>query len=103
MKKIKIFQPIESMNPLYLGSLEEELFKEILATHNGQTMAEVKEDGYRMQLHKKGDKIKAYTRSMNNILLELFPELHSSLNKLPNCILDCEIYGHGKKKDSVLE
>jgi len=77
MKKIKIFKPVESMNPKYLGTLEEELYKEIMDRHNGRTMAEVKEDGYRMQVHKKGNKIKAYTRSMNGIILELFPELNN--------------------------
>jgi DNA ligase-1 len=94
--KIEIFNPIESMNPLYLGAAEDELYQRILQEHEGQTFAEIKEDGYRMQVHKKDDKIMAFTRSLNPIMLNLLPELKSSLSKLPNCILDSELIGNNK-------
>jgi DNA ligase-1 len=93
---IKIFTPIESVNPLYLGGAEEDLYERILKEHNGRTFAEIKEDGYRMQIHKKGSKVLAFTRSMNPIILDLFPEIASSLKKLPDCILDSELIGSGK-------
>lgn len=93
--QIKPFTPIESQNPLYLGS-SDELFVQILKEHNGQTAAEIKEDGYRMQIHKQGTRIEAYTRSMKQIILELFPELHSSLENLPDCIIDTELIGANK-------
>ncbi len=93
---MKIFTPIESMNPVYLGAADDELYEEVLKEHNGATFAEIKEDGYRMQVHKKGDVIKAYTRSMNEIILELFPELNQSMQNLPDCIIDAELIGDEK-------
>ena len=94
--KIEIFKSIESMNPIYLGVAENELYQRILQEHGNQTFAEIKEDGYRMQIHKKGDKIMAFTRSLNSIMLNLFPELKLSLSKLPDCILDSELIGNEK-------
>jgi DNA ligase 1 len=91
--KTKLFQPIESMNPIYLGAADDALYDSILMEHNGKTFAEIKEDGYRMQLHKKGNDVKAFTRSKNQIYLELFPELEYSIKNLPDCILDAEIRG----------
>lgn len=91
--KTKIFTPIESMNPIYLGASDDELYETILNEHGGKTFAEVKEDGYRVQLHKKGDIIQGYTRSMNAVELSLFPELKQSLQNLPDCILDAELAG----------
>lgn len=92
---IQIFTPIESMNPLYLGA-SENLYEDVIEEHNGSTLAEIKEDGYRMQLHKKGKKVMAFTRSMNPIILELFPELNESIKQLPDCILDAELVGDNR-------
>ncbi len=90
---IKILEPVSSKNPVYLGPSDECLYSRVLKEHNGRTLAEIKEDGYRVQVHKKGSTIKAFTRSKKRILLELFPELSSSLENLPDCILDCELTG----------
>ena len=38
--KTKIFTPIESMNPIYLGAADDELYEDILQEHNGKTFAE---------------------------------------------------------------
>ena len=94
--KIEMFTPIESKNPVYLGSAGEQLYQEVLDLHQGQTRAEVKEDGYRMQVHKQGDQVKAFTRSQKEIILPLFPELHQSLLHLPDCIIDAELVGEDK-------
>jgi len=94
--KIEMFNPIDSQNPIYLGAADEELYKQILLTHGGSTFAEIKEDGYRAQIHKKGEVIKAYTRSQNEIILPLYPELYTSLSNLPDCILDAELIGDFK-------
>jgi DNA ligase-1 len=94
--KIKIFTPIESRNPIYLGKPGEDLFESILEEHNGTTLAEVKEDGYRIQIHKKDDQVMAFTRQMNAYLLDLYPEIQTSLQHLPNCILDAELIGEGR-------
>ena len=94
--KAKLFTPVASQNPLYMGCADEILFEEILREHGRSTAAEIKEDGYRMQVHKQGGRIRAYTRSMKPFLLELYPELHPSLNALPDCILDTELIGDDK-------
>jgi len=94
--KTKIFKQIESMNPIYLGASDKELYQKVLEEHSGRTFAEIKEDGYRVQIHKKGDKIKGFTRSGKEVVLELFPELTSSLKRLPDCILDTELAGDKK-------
>lgn len=98
--KLEILTPFESMNPQFIGAADEEMYAKILAEHNQETAAEIKEDGYRIQIHKKGDVVKTFTRQMNPYVLELFPELNESLQNLPNCVLDAEILGEnlvGKK------
>jgi len=85
----KIFTPVESMNPIYFGAADDELYQKILKAHKGRTFGEIKEDGYRMQVHK----VLAFTRSMNSIELGLFPELNASLQRLPDCIIDAELIG----------
>lgn len=92
----KIFAPIDSQNPIYLGAADDELFEEVLREHGGVTFAEIKEDGYRAQVHKRGNVAKAFTRQGNEILLNLYPELNSSIANLPDCILDCELIGEGR-------
>jgi DNA ligase-1 len=92
--KQQIFTPIESRNPVYLAG-GEALFQEVIAEHHGTTRAEIKEDGYRMQIHKRGGEVRAFTRSMNNYLLDLFPELETTLKTLPDCIIDTELIGEG--------
>ena len=89
---IALFTPIESMNPLYLGN-SDSLYEEVLEKQGGNTRAEIKEDGYRLQIHKKGEEIRGYTRSLNSVEMRLFPELTKSLSKLPDCILDSELTG----------
>lgn len=91
--KIEPLTPIESQNPLYMKAADNELYNKILSVHNGKTLAEIKEDGYRIHVHKKDDTIKAFTRQKKEVFLPLFPELTSSLESLPNCILDCELAG----------
>lgn len=88
---VKIFTPIPSQNPIYLAG--NNVYADVINKHGGMTLAEIKEDGYRLQIHKKNDAVKAFTRSMNEVDLDLFPELHKSLASLPNCVLDTEIVG----------
>ncbi len=92
--KIHPFTPVSSQNPVYLQG--EAVYEQVISLHDGTTFAEIKEDGYRLQIHKYKDTVKAFTRSMNEVDLELFPELRKSLMNLPDCILDSEILG--KKK-----
>ncbi len=90
---LEILTPFESMNPQFIGAADEEMYAKILSEHNQETAAEIKEDGYRIQIHKKGKIIKTFTRQMNPYIMDLFPELDASLRKLPDCVLDAEILG----------
>lgn len=94
-QRIQIGKPIESMNPIFMRAPDEKIYEEIIATHGGRTLAEIKQDGYRLQIHKKEGIVRAFTRSLNEVNLEIFPELSSSFEGLPNCILDTEVTGYG--------
>lgn len=93
--RIEIGKPIESMNPVFLGAADDALYNQILKEHGGSTLAEIKQDGYRLQIHKNGDAVRAFTRSLNEVNLGIFPELQKTLQGLPNCILDSEVTGEG--------
>ncbi|MEK6969452.1 MAG: hypothetical protein AABW48_03420 [Nanoarchaeota archaeon] len=90
-EKMKLLEPIEPMLAVYAGG--ENVYEDILNRHGQLTFAELKYDGYRLQLHKKGSTVKGYTRNLNDVPLDIYPELSSSLSNLPNCILDCELNG----------
>jgi len=85
---IEIGKVIPAMKPEYAIDMEA-----ILKEHDYDTWAELKYDGYRFQLHKKGDVISAFTYNQNSIPLDTLPELNSSIKNLPDCILDCELNG----------
>ena len=53
-------------------------------------MHEVKLDGYRMQVHKDGQKIWLFTRNGQD-WTDRFPQLASDLAALPTCIIDAEL------------
>jgi DNA ligase 1 len=93
--RIQIGEPIESMNPVFMRAPDEELYTQIIAQHGGRTLAEIKQDGYRLQIHKKEGVVRAFTRNMNEVNLGIFPDLTSSLEGLPDCILDTEVTGQG--------
>jgi ATP-dependent DNA ligase len=94
-QRIQIGKPIESMNPIFMRAPDEKIYGEIITTHGGRTLAEIKQDGYRLQIHKKDGIVRAFTRSLNEVNLGIFPELNSSLVGLPDCILDTEVTGYG--------
>ena len=89
--KHEILTPIEPMLAVYAAG--EEVYRDVISRHNGATCAELKYDGYRMQLHKKGDAVKGFTRSLKEAPLGIYPELMESIAKLPDCVLDCELNG----------
>ncbi|MDI6738410.1 MAG: hypothetical protein QME12_07930 [Nanoarchaeota archaeon] len=89
--KHEILKPIEPMLANYASG--EMVFEEIISQHSGATFAELKYDGYRFQLHKKGDAVKGFTRSLNDVPLDIYPELAQSIESLPDCVIDCELNG----------
>ncbi len=103
LTNITVGVPVESMNPVYSRiDWESDYQKEVqdvLNNFGGKAGAEIKYDGYRFQLHKKGDIVAAFTREFNPYIMELYPELMLSIRHLPDCVLDCELNGGGQKKD----
>lgn len=89
---MKIGNPIEPMLVAESG-VNDSKFKEIIKKHKGKTLAEVKYDGYRIQVHKDKD-ISLYTRGLNQLNLEVFPDIKGSLKSLPKGIYDGELVGY---------
>jgi bifunctional non-homologous end joining protein LigD len=58
---------------------------------NDKTLYDIKWDGWRILLHKKGDRIEAYTRH-GNLITYKFPELQQAIHQIKSdtAILDCE-------------
>jgi DNA ligase-1 len=91
--QIKIFRPIKPM----LAEMAESIDK-ILNEHTKNSVFEYKYDGIRVQLHKSGEKLKLYTRKLNEIS-EGYHELLQSMNVKLNSetlILDGELVAINK-------
>lgn len=88
---MEILKPISPMLAVYAAGSN--VYEDVMGHHGNHTLAELKYDGYRMQLHKKGTTTKAFTRNMNEVPLNVYPELAASISNLPDCILDCELNG----------
>jgi ATP-dependent DNA ligase I len=73
-------------------------FAEVMKRHKGRTLAEIKYDGYRVQVHK-GSKVSLYTRNSNPLNPEVFPEISEDLDRLPRGIYDGELVGYGSALD----
>lgn len=80
-----------SMNPIYADiSIEE-----VIEKHGGKSFGEIKEDGYRCQIHVDGDYVKMFTRSGNEYVHECYPEIMEAVQKLnlKKTVLDAELKG----------
>lgn len=89
--ELAIGTPLEPMLVLELES--ENRYADVISAHGGCTLAEVKSDGNRIQVHKAKDKIWLFTRNLNEMSPEQFPELNQVLQQLPPGIYDGEIVG----------
>lgn len=90
--KIKIGQPVQVM----LGEKAENI--EEIVKKFGEIAVEFKYDGMRAQIHKYGDKIWIYTRSLENVTKQ-FPDLAKLCKeciKVNKCIVEGEIIGVDK-------
>lgn len=91
--QIKVFRPIKPM----LAEMAESI-SEILNEHDKNSVFEFKYDGIRVQLHKSGEKLKLFTRKLNEIS-EGYPELLQKMNVKLNAetlILDGELVAINK-------
>ena len=92
---MKIGKPIEPMLVAESNG-EDSKFAEIMRKHGGKTLAEVKYDGYRAQVHKDG-RIYLFTKNLNELDINLFPDLEKQLRDHPEGIFDCELVGFGER------
>jgi DNA ligase 1 len=76
--------------------------KEIIDTM-GEVLAEPKYDGLRIQIHVWGNKVRAYTRNLEEVS-HMFPELNKIAKKLncENCVLDAEAIGVDVKTGNLV-
>jgi len=91
---LNIFNPIKAMLFQKAEGLED-----AFETVGKPCAFEYKVDGFRMQVHKQGDKIKLYTRRLDDVSNQ-FPDVVKAIKenvKSKSCILDCEIIGINKK------
>jgi len=89
--KMQIGKPI---NPMLAPRVEspEEAFDAV----GMPALVEDKLDGFRLQIHKNGDKIKLFTRRLENVTAqfkEIIPTIIKNV-KLKQCILDAELVGY---------
>ncbi|MBT3416773.1 ATP-dependent DNA ligase [Candidatus Woesearchaeota archaeon] len=92
--KMEIGKPINPMLAIRIES-PEEAFNAV----GVPALIEDKLDGFRLQIHKKGDEISLFTRRLENItnqFKEILPIIRSNV-KLKNTILDSELVGYDPK------
>jgi len=85
---------IPVMKPSY-ASVEETMH-----AHHGTSAAEIKYDGYRIQVHKAGPELKLFTANGNEYNYTCYPEIVEIAQSLPDGIIEAELVGKG---DSHLE
>jgi len=97
--KLKTFQPTPfyPIRPALAERLPnaEEIFKKL-----GKCYVEGKYDGMRIQIHKKGNVVKIYSRRLDNVT-HMFPDVVEATKSLPytSMIIEGEAIGYDKKKD----
>lgn len=80
-----------SMNPVYADISVTELIEK----HGGLSYGEIKEDGYRCQVHVDNNYVKMFTRAGNEYIYECYPEIIRAVKKLnlKQTVLDAELKG----------
>ncbi len=92
--KMKTGKPINPMLAIRVESIEE-AFKAV----GTPALVDQKLDGFRLQIHKKGDEITLFTRRLENVTKqfeEIIPTIRENI-KLKECILDSELVGYDPK------
>ncbi len=101
LKKLsmKIGKPV---NPML--AMKAETPDDAFAHLGRPALLEYKLDGFRLQIHKKGDEVKLYTRRLENVTKqfeEIIPTIKSHV-KAKDCILDSELVGFDPKTKRYL-
>jgi len=95
----QVFRPIKPMMALMANDV-----KEVLKDTGGPTAFEYKLDGARIQIHKRDNEVRVYSRRLTDIT-ESFPEIIDLVGrevKAPQAILEGEVIALGKDRASPL-
>lgn len=90
-KILTIGKPIKPMLVKESGN-DKRRYSDIIKTHYGKTITEIKSDGHRVQIHKNSD-LSLFTRNLNRLGYDLYPDIHKQLKMLPEGIYDGELVG----------
>ena len=97
-KKMPLFgEFIPTMRPMYAT------YDEVFFAHGGITHADVKYDGYRLQIHKSPKKVKMFTRNENELNYSCYPDLMQIVEQLPPCIIEAELVAEGGNHKEVFD
>lgn len=98
--KIILGVPIKSALCERAKDLEE--IVERLSVDNQKFFVDSKVDGFRQQIHKKGDKINIFTRNELDVT-HMFPDIVSNIKKIKHdFIIDCEAIGYSLSEKNYL-
>ena len=88
---MKFEEYTESMNPVYADISVEE----VIEKHGGTSWGEIKEDGYRCQIHVNDSFVKMFTKAGKEYACECYPEIVQALRdlNLEKTVLDAEMKG----------
>ena len=88
---MKFNESAMSMNPVYADMKIEELIEK----QGGLSFGEIKEDGYRCQIHVDGENVRMFTRQGNEYVSSCYPEIVKAVQKLNlrKTVLDAELKG----------
>ncbi|MDP2907805.1 MAG: hypothetical protein Q8O03_07730, partial [Nanoarchaeota archaeon] len=91
---MKFGEYTESMNPIYADIA----IAEVIEKHGGLSFGEIKEDGYRCQVHADGSHVKMFTKSGNEYVYGCYPEITEAVKnlKLKRTVLDAELKGESR-------
>jgi len=95
MLRLGEFIPV--MKPTYAT------YEETLEAHKGRTFAEVKHDGYRIQVHRGGSRFWMFTANGNAYNYACYPEIVSIVKHLPVCIIEAELVADGRNHKDAFD
>ena len=110
MVKISFGNPIEPMGPYYseadlndlpVSQTSVALLESLINEAGGSLACELKEDGFRCQVHVDGRDVKLFTRGSGEFEVRCFPEIVQGLQELglEKAIIDGELRGSAGKYD----
>jgi DNA ligase-1 len=97
--QLQVFRPIKPMMAQNCESLQE-----VLREHGGETAFEYKLDGARIQIHKKGEKIRIFSRRLTDVT-ESLPEIVELVNnkiEAERVVLEGEVVAVGEDRSPML-